>query len=151
MMRSANDENLNLKAAYLHVLADALTSVLAIVALLGGWWLGWTWLDPFMGLVGSVLIAVWAKGLIADTSGALLDREMDHPVVLEIREAVDHLPDPGMHRLTDLHVWRVSRNAYACVMTVVTTNPALTAHHVRSALKVHEELVHVTVEVHHSP
>ena len=78
--------DLNLKSAYLHVLADAFTSVLAIVALLGGWRYGWSWLDPLMGVVGTVLVAVWAKGLLTDTGKVLLDCEMDHPVVQEIRE-----------------------------------------------------------------
>ncbi|MDH5707888.1 MAG: CDF family Co(II)/Ni(II) efflux transporter DmeF, partial [Hylemonella sp.] len=99
--------DLNLKSAYLHVLADAATSVLAIVALAGGWLYGWSWLDPVMGIVGAVLVALWAKGLIADTAKVLLDREMDHPVVQEIRDVVQTGPEAGDTRLTDLHVWRV--------------------------------------------
>ncbi len=141
-------DDLNLRSAYLHVLADALTSVLAIVALVGGWLWGWVWLDPVMGLVGAVLVAVWARGLIAETSRVLLDREMDHPVVDEIREVIDQLPTTGATRLTDLHVWRVARDAYACVLTVVSSDPALTPAQVRQALAVHEELVHCTVEIH---
>jgi cation diffusion facilitator family transporter len=140
-------EDLNLRAAYLHVIADAATSVLAILALAGGWWLGWSWLDPVMGVVGAVLVAVWAKGLIAETSKVLLDREMDHPVVGEIREVIDeHQAAHGL-RLTDLHVWRVGRGAWACALTLVTSDPALTADAVRQWLSVHEEIVHVTVEL----
>jgi cation diffusion facilitator family transporter len=140
-------EDLNLRAAYLHVIADAATSVLAILALAGGWWLGWGWLDPVMGVVGAVLVAIWAKGLIAETGKVLLDREMDHPVVGEIREVVqEHAAGHGL-RLTDLHVWRVGRGAWACALTLVTHDPALTADAVRQWLSVHEEIVHVTVEL----
>ena len=145
----AHRHDLNLKAAYVHVLADAATSVMAILALLGGWLYGWAWLDPVMGVVGAVLVAVWAKGLIAETGKVLLDREMDHPVVQEIREAVQHLR-PGMGTcLTDLHVWRVGRQAYACAMTLVTRDATLTPDAVRRALAQHEEIVHATIEVHH--
>lgn len=101
------NDDLNLRAAYLHVVADATTSVLAIAALAGGWWLGWSWLDPVMGIVGAGLVAYWAKGLIVETSKVLLDREMDHPVVDEIREVVEQAGPEGTVTLTDLHVWRV--------------------------------------------
>lgn len=137
--------DLNLKSAYLHVLADAFTSVLAIVALLGGWRYGWSWLDPLMGVVGAVLVAVWAKGLLTDTGKVLLDREMDHPVVEEIREAVQTTP---LTRVTDLHVWRVGKQVFSCAMTVVTQEPDLTPAIVRERLAVHEEVVHSTIEVH---
>ena len=141
------DEDLNLRAAYLHVLADAATSVLAIIALAGGWLWGWNWLDPVMGIVGAVLVAIWARGLIVDTGKVLLDREMDHPVVGEIREVIDeHQAAHGL-RLTDLHVWRVGRGSWACALTLVTTDPALTADAVRQWLAVHEEIVHVTTEL----
>ena len=139
-------EDLNLRSAYLHVLADAATSVLAIVALVGGWLWGWDWLDPLMGIVGAVLVAVWSKGLIRDTSRVLLDREMDHPVVEEIREVVESL---GATRVTDLHVWRVGRASYACALTAVSPEPGLTPQAVREALAVHEEVVHATIELHH--
>lgn len=142
--------DMNLRSAYLHVLADALTSVLAIVALLGGWVWGWDWLDPLMGMVGAVLVAVWAKGLIRDTSTVLLDREMDHTVVAEIREVVEQLAPAGSASVTDLHVWRVGRDNFACAMTVASTQAELTPHHVRHALAVHNEVVHATIEVHHT-
>jgi cation diffusion facilitator family transporter len=138
-------EDLNLKAAYLHVVADALTSVLAIVALAGGWLLGWNWLDPAMGVVGAVLVAWWARGLLRQTASVLLDREMDHPVVAEIREVVE---GDGQTRITDLHVWRVGREAYACAIALVTTDATLTPQTVRTRLAVHEEVVHTTIEVH---
>ena len=144
-------EDLNLRAAYVHVLTDAATSVLAIAALAGGWLWGWDWLDPVMGIVGAALVAWWARGLIADTAKVLLDREMDHPVVGEIREVLDeHQPDHGLH-LTDLHVWRVGRGSWACALTLVTGDPELTADDVRRWLSVHEEIVHVTVEIQPKP
>ncbi|MBZ0070126.1 MAG: CDF family Co(II)/Ni(II) efflux transporter DmeF [Gammaproteobacteria bacterium] len=143
--------DLNLKSAYLHVIADAATSVLAIVALVGGWIYGWSWLDPVMGIVGAVLVAVWAKGLIAETSKVLLDREMDHPVVDEIREAVETGSDAGDTRLTDLHVWRVGKRVYSCAMTLVTHDATLRPAAVRERLSVHEEIVHSTIEVHYCP
>jgi cation diffusion facilitator family transporter len=144
-------DDLNLKSAYLHVVADAATSVLALVALTGGWLYGWLWLDPAMGIVGAVLIAVWAKGLVVETGKALLDREMDHPVVEEIRAAVETGSDAGDTRITDLHVWRVGRQTYACALTVVTHDTALTSAAIRSQLSVHEEIAHSTIELHYCP
>ena len=120
---------------------------LAIAALLGGWYYGWAWLDPAIGCLGAVLVALWAKGLIAETAKVLLDREMDHPVVDEIREVVE---TPAT-RITDLHVWRVGKAVYSCAMTVVTSDPELTVEEVRRRLSVHEEVVHSTIEVHHIP
>ncbi|MEX5353566.1 CDF family Co(II)/Ni(II) efflux transporter DmeF [Pseudomonas juntendi] len=137
-------QDLNLRSAYLHVIADAATSVLAIVALLAGKFWGAGWLDPVMGLVGAVLVAVWAKGLLRDTGRVLLDAEMDAPVVEEIREVVAQLPVPAT--ITDLHVWRVGKDQYACILSLASSLP-LEADNVRKALAVHEELAHVTVEV----
>lgn len=139
--------DLNLKAAYLHVLADAATSVLAIVALAGGMLYGWSWLDPVMGIVGAALVAVWARGLIVDTGKVLLDREMDHHVVDEIREVVAQELTDGDTRLTDLHVWRVGRNAYAVELALASHDATLTPDRVRRHLAQHEEIVHVTVEI----
>jgi cation diffusion facilitator family transporter len=146
-----HQHDLNLKSAYVHVVADAATSVLAIVALVGGWMYGWSWLDPVMGVVGAVLVAVWAKGLLADTGKVLLDREMDHPVVDEIRKVIETGDLAGTTRITDLHVWRVGKGAYACAMGLVTRDPALTAAMVRSRLAVHAEIVHTTIEIQRSP
>ena len=144
-------DDLNLRAAYLHVVADATTSLLAIAALAGGWWLGWSWLDPVMGIVGACLVAWWAKGLIVETSAVLLDREMDHPVVEEIREVIEAAGPEGTVTLTDLHVWRVGREAYACAIVVATHMPHLTPATLRHLLAVHEEVVHATIEIHHEP
>jgi cation diffusion facilitator family transporter len=140
--------DLNLKAAYIHVIADAATSVLAIAALAGGWLYGWAWLDPSIGIVGAILVAVWAKNLIIQSGRVLLDREMDHPVVAEIREVIAGLPAEGQTQMTDLHVWRVGTGAYACALSLLTHDQAMTPLNIRDALAVHEEIVHVTVEIH---
>lgn len=145
---AARHQDLNLRSAYLHVLTDAATSVLAVLALLGVWLWGWTWLDPVMGLVGAVVVALWAKGLVIDTAKVLLDREMDAPVVQEVREALES--DGGRTRITDLHVWRVGRHAYSCALTAVTQDSALTPTDLRERLAVHEEIVHATIELHHT-
>ena len=140
-------EDLNLKAAYIHVIADAATSVLAIAALACGWAWGWDWMDPVTGIVGAVLVGVWAKGLIVETGKVLLDREMDAPVVAEIREAIENPPDAGCTRVSDLHVWRVSKDVYACALTVVTHDRALTADALRQRIAIHEEVAHSTIEI----
>lgn len=137
--------DLNLRAAYLHVLADALTSVLAIIALFGGKMFGWDWLDPVMGIVGAVVITHWAVGLLRQTSRVLLDREMDDPVVQEIRDVIE---GDGETVIVDLHVWRVGPGKYACIVGLVTDQPEPPDHY-KDRLRVHEELVHITVEVHH--
>ena len=142
-------QDLNLKSAYLHVIADAATSVLVIVALVGGWVWGWAWLDPLMGVFGAVLVAVWAKGLIIQTGRVLLDREMDHPVVDEIREVMTTDYSVATTRLTDLHVWRVGKAVYSCALSVVTHDPLVTPRRVRQSLAIHAEIVHATIEVHH--
>jgi len=134
--------DLNLRSAYLHVVADAVTSVLAIAALVGGKYFGATWLDPVMGLVGAVLVGRWALGLLRDSGKVLLDAEMDGPVVDEVREVVRGLP--GSPVLRDLHVWRVGKGKYACIVSL-ETDAALTPLEVRQALAVHDELVLVTV------
>ena len=142
--------DINLRSAYLHVVADAATSVLAIVALAGGWWLGWSWLDPVMGLVGAVLVGRWAIGLMRQSGTVLLDREMDHPVVDEVREVLDQFAEGEEGtRVADLHVWRVGREQFACIASLVTHDTTLTPQRVRQALSVHEELVHVSVEINH--
>ncbi len=141
----AHGHDLNLRSAYLHVVADAATSVLAILALLGGMLLGASWLDPVMGLVGAALVSAWARGLLRDSGRILLDAQMDAPVVAEIREAVEGGEVPA--RISDLHVWQVGRGKYACIVELVA-GPGVDADHFRRAISVHEEVVHVTVEVH---
>ena len=146
-LRTAPQPDLNLKAAYLHVMADAATSVLAVIALIGGWVWGWSWLDPVMGIVGAVMVAIWAKGLLIETGKVLLDREMDHPVVEEIREVVETGLEAGHTKVTDLHVWRVGKQVYSCALSVVTHDVTLTPQTIRKQLAVHEEIVHCTIEI----
>lgn len=135
--------DLNLRSAYLHVITDAATSALAIVALLGGKLWGAAWLDPVMGIVGAVLVTVWAQGLLRETGRVLLDAEMDKPVVNEIRAVLRENPAV---QITDLHVWRVGKGKYACIVSLATSS-SITADLIRQQLSIHEELVHVTVEI----
>jgi cation diffusion facilitator family transporter len=140
--------DLNLKSAYLHVIADAATSVLAILALVGGMFYGWSWLDPLMGIVGAVLVATWAKNLLIETGKVLLDREMDHPVVDEIREVIELVDHPDETKIADLHVWRVGKEAYSCAVSIVTHSETITPEDIRKQLSIHEEIVHTTIEIH---
>ena len=136
--------DLNLRSAYIHVAADAATSVLAIAALTGGKYWHLVWLDAGVGLFGSAVVAVWAWSLLRSTSRSLLDAEMDAPVVAEIRQALRESPVPV--EVHDLHVWRVGKGKYACIVGL-TTASAATPEYFRSLLQVHEEIVHITVEV----
>ena len=142
--------DLNLRSAYLHVVTDAATSVLAIVALTGGKFWGTDWLDPAMGIVGAALVALWAYGLLRDSARVLLDAEMDTPVVAEIREAI--AASPFAADITDLHVWRVGKGKYACIVSLAVADDAQ-PDDFRRLLGIHEELVHITIEVnrHHRP
>lgn len=128
----------NLRSAYLHVLADALTSVLAIIALLAGSTLGWIWLDPAMGIVGAIVIARWSWTLMHDTAAVLLDAA-DPALEREVREHVER----GDVHITDLHVWRIGPEAHAAIVSVTGL---LDAEAVRERLKGIHELAHVTVE-----
>lgn len=136
--------DLNQRSAYIHVLSDAATSVLAIIALLGGKFWGFDWLDPVMGIVGGILVGLWAVSLLRDTSRILLDAEMDKPVVGEIHSSLAQSEFNA--DITDLHVWRVGKTKYACVVTVVSDTP-ITPDEIRGLLSAHEELAHVSVEV----
>lgn len=136
-------QNLNLRAAYLHVLADALTSVLAIVALLGAKYMNWNWLDPMMGIVGAILILRWTRSLLRETGGILLDHETNDELSEEIRKAVEN---DGDAQISDLHVWKVAQDRYACILAIVAHHPEAPEHY-RTRLKDVHELVHVTVEV----
>jgi cation diffusion facilitator family transporter len=143
---SAHHRDLNLRAAYLHVLADAFTSVLAILALTGGKFFGWAWLDPVVGIVGSGVVFSWAYSLLRDTSGILLDRtppSSDLPD--EIRRAVE---SDGDSLVTDLHVWQVGIGKFAAMISVVAHQPKSSDSY-RDLLREHDELVHVTIETQH--
>lgn len=133
----------NLRAAYLHVLADALTSVLAIVALLAGKYYGWVWMDAVMGVVGSLVILSWAWGLIRETSPVLLDQAIDENYLQAIQ---DTLEEDGESRVSDLHIWRVSPSHHAAIVVVVTQFPKSPSHY-KALLANFVHLDHVTVEV----
>jgi cation diffusion facilitator family transporter len=135
--------DLNLKAAYLHVLADAATSVLAIAALLAGKLAGWGWLDAAVGLLGAALIAVWSIGLVRQTSKILLDREMDDPLSGDVRR---RLESDGDARVADLHLWRVGDARFACQATLVADAP-LAPDAYRERLRDLDALAHVSIEV----
>jgi len=137
----------NLRAAYLHVLADALTSVLALVALLAGRTLGWTFMDPVMGIVGSLVIARWSLRLLRETGAVLLDAEVGEERRRALREAIEA---GGGHRVADLHVWRVGPRHLSAVVTVVARAP-LAPDEYKARLAAFPDLAHVTVEVQRTP
>ncbi|HWW56695.1 MAG TPA: CDF family Co(II)/Ni(II) efflux transporter DmeF [Sphingopyxis sp.] len=135
----SHEQDNNLRSAYLHVIADALTSVLAIAALLGGRYLGWTWLDPAMGVVGAAVIAVWSWSLMRDTGAVLLDAT-DAKLEARIRALVE---DPGDAKIADLHVWRVGPGAHSAIVSVV----GATRETICQRLAPVHAIEHLTVEV----
>lgn len=137
----------NLRSAHLHVLADGLTSILAILALVTGRAYGWVWMDPMMGIVGSIVIARWSYGLIRDTSKVLLDAEANPPLAEEIRNAIEQ---SGDDKIADLHLWRVGPGHFAAIVSVVSDRPRPAAEF-KKRLGRWKELAHVTVEVNPCP
>ena len=132
----------NLRAAYLHVLADALTSVLAIFALLAGKYLGLNWMDPLMGIVGAILVARWSLGLIRSTSGVLLDKQGSAALQNKIRHILEESPDT---LVTDLHLWSIGPNLNCLILSLHTNSPQPPDHYKErlSNLKIN----HVSIEV----
>jgi cation diffusion facilitator family transporter len=141
--RGGREHDHNLRSAYLHVLADALTSLLAIAALLAGKYLGLNWLDPIMGIVGAILVARWSFGLLASASAVLLDHRAPATIENTIRQSLETAGD----RVTDLHVWSVGPGVYCVVISVVTENPQPPKHY-KSLLPKDMGLEHVTIEIH---
>ncbi len=135
----AHHHDNNMRAAFVHVIADALTSVLAIAALLSGRYLGWVWLDPVIGVVGALVIATWSWSLIRQTAAVLLDTTDMH-LEAEVRA---HVERKGDVRITDLHIWRVGPGAHAAIVSVTG---AVSSETVRSRLAPVHELTHLTVE-----
>lgn len=133
----------NLKAAYLHVLADALTSVFAIIALLAGKYYGWMWLDPVMGVVGGLVIAKWSYSLMKETSPVLLDESIDLNYKTAIINALENDAD---NRVADLHIWRVGPSHFAVIVSVVSHTPQAPEHY-KELLQGFHRLAHITVEV----
>ena len=135
----------NLRSAYFHVLADTLTSVLAVVALSFGKFLGWVWLDPFMGIVGAVIISHWAFSLVRSSSDILLDRSVDEETKEKIIRAIENNRD---NRVVDLHAWHVSPKHMTLVVSIVTHYPQDPEHY-KTLLSDIAECSHITVEVNH--
>lgn len=133
----------NLQAAYLHVLADALTSVLAIVALFAGKLFGWVWMDALMGIVGAVVIARWSLGLIRETSGVLLDGSPNKKLANDVKQAIESDAD---NRVTDLHLWQVGPDRVAAIISIVTHEPRDPSHY-KGLLAGFADLAHTTIEV----
>lgn len=138
--------DLNQKAAFLHVVADAVTSVLAIIALFAAKYFSWNFLDALLGIIGALLVAKWSWGLMQETGKTLIDAEMGHPVVQEIKEVIAEFPQV---EITDLHVWKVGRGKFSCILGLETTMSDLNPDQVKAALAIHEEIVHASVEIHH--
>jgi cation diffusion facilitator family transporter len=132
----------NLRAAYVHVLADALTSVLAIVALLLGRFQGWLWADPLIGVIGALAIAHWSRGLIQDTGAVLLDFTANDDLVNEIRDSLEN----EEVRITDLHVWRIAPRHHAAIVALEVSAPERASFYKSRIGHIHE-LSHVTLEI----
>jgi cation diffusion facilitator family transporter len=134
----------NLLAAYLHVLADALISLLAIFALLSAKYLGLIWADPAMGIIGAVLVARWSLGLLHSTAQILLDRQAPEELRAVVRDSIESQDD---NRVADLHIWAVGPNIYSAIVAIVTRHPQPPDHY-KALLPKDLNVVHVTVEVH---
>ncbi|MCU0873121.1 MAG: CDF family Co(II)/Ni(II) efflux transporter DmeF [Pirellulaceae bacterium] len=137
----------NLRSAYLHVLADALTSVLAIFALLGGKYAGWQWLDPVMGVVGAILVARWSAGLLQTTSRVLLDHQGPEGIRNAIRRNLEELPGVTVF---DLHLWQIGPGSYSLAVALIASDPREPEYYERY-LPRNCGLAHTTIEVHHGP
>jgi len=141
---AAHHRDYNMRAAIVHVLADAAVSVLVIVGLLAARTFGWLWMDPLAGLIGALVIANWSFGLLRDTGAILLDRMPDSGIAEKVRKAVESEGD----RVTDLHLWRLGPGHLGAIVSVATTGPREAAHY-RQRLAAFADLSHVTVEVQH--
>ncbi|MCG7223017.1 CDF family Co(II)/Ni(II) efflux transporter DmeF [Acinetobacter sp. AG3] len=137
--------DLNQKAAFLHVVADALTSVLAIIALFAAKYLGWDFLDAVLGIVGAILVGRWSYGLIKETAQTLLDAEMDHPIVEDVHEVIERLNVEA--QITDIHVWKVAKGKFSVILALESNDKNLNADQIRHALSIHKQLVHISVEI----
>jgi len=140
---SSHDADHNIRAAYLHVLADALTSLLAIVALSAGRFLRWVWMDPVMGIVGAIVIARWSYNLVRDTGRILLDMNTNRSLSDDVRRLVESDAD---NQIADLHVWRVGPGHFAAIVSVLTSRPQPPVYY-KGLLKSFKQLCHVTVEI----
>jgi len=143
----AHHHDHNLKSAYLHVVADALTSVLAIIALLTAKYFGFIWMDPAMGIVGAILVARWSVGLLQTTSGVLLDKQGPENLRREIKESIEQDDDS---EIVDLHLWSIGPNIYTAVIAVVAHRPA-TPEQYKERIPKNLGLAHISIEIHECP
>lgn len=137
----------NFAAAYVHVVADAFTSVLAILALAGGLWWGWAWLDPAVALVGALVIGRWAFGVLRDSGRALVDASTPPYLAAQVRALIE---GDGDAKLADLHLWQVGPQAYAAALSIVADRPQACGLY-GARLKTLDALKHATIEVHRCP
>ncbi|WP_321859866.1 CDF family Co(II)/Ni(II) efflux transporter DmeF [Burkholderia cenocepacia] len=140
---SAAHRDHNIRSAYVHVIADAAVSVLAIVGLLLARAFGWVWMDPLAGIVGALVIANWAYGLMRDTGGILLDVNVDRKLTDNVRRAIEALGD----KVNDLHVWRVGPGHMSAIVSVESGDAARDARFYHALLARFDGVSHVTVEV----
>lgn len=138
-----HDHDHNMKAAYLHVLADALTSVLAIVALLTGKYMGIIWIDPVMGIVGAIVILHWSYGLIKESSSVLLDKSVD----VSTFEKISQTLDKRNTIINDIHVWKIASTHQAAILSVSSPSPLSTEEYKKILSESLPQLSHVSVEV----
>jgi cation diffusion facilitator family transporter len=134
----------NLRSAYLHVMADALTSVLAIVALLVAKYFGFVWMDPAMGIVGAILVARWSIGLLHATSYVLLDRQGPERISQRIKERIEK---DGDSRIVDLHLWSIGPNLYSAIISIVAHSPA-TPDEYKARIPKDFGIEHISIEIH---
>ena len=133
----------NLRSAYLHVLADAITSFLAIFALLSAKYFGLIWTDPLMGIVGAALVFRWSLGLLRETTDVLLDKEVPGDILNGIKESIE---SDGDCRITDLHIWSVGPNIYSVIISLVAQNP-LAPEQYKTRISPELGIMHLTIEV----
>ena len=138
--------DLNMRAAYIHVITDALTSVLAIGALIVAKYFSWNFFDPAAGIVGAVLILRWTAGLLGACGSILLDREDGATLTADVRTVIE---SDGSSKVSDLHVWQIARGKYACIITLVTPKDGYTIADFKKRLEERREIVHVTIELHY--
>ena len=136
----------NLRAAYLHVLADTLTSFLAIIALLAAKFYAWNWLDPIIGIFGAILITKWAIGLLKQTGNALLDRQGPDQLIKRVEKVIKSMPSKP--EIVDLHIWLIGPNIFSAAITVLADEKNCASCIIKSEIKHIPEIVHTTIEVH---
>ncbi len=136
----------NLRAAYLHVLADTLTSFLAIIALLAAKFYAWNWMDPIMGIIGAILITKWSIGLLKQSGNVLLDRQGPDHLVKSVEKVIKSMPSKP--EIVDLHIWLIGPNIFSAAITVLANEEKCIGCLIKSEIKNISPIVHTTIEVH---